>query len=121
MANRATSQPSSFAAPESERRTQARHPFPREAPFRLGNDIGTATVRDLSPGGIGLLIPCSVAPGETIAVELPEQSEDTWLLKRVQVVHATLKGPGHWLVGGVFVNRLNSKELRVLLGDQPGR
>jgi hypothetical protein len=97
-----------------DRRTLDRRTCAVEAPFRLGNHIGTLQVRDLSTGGVGLVVPRAVAPGHTLSVELPEPDGTTWHLKVLQVVHATARPDQSWLVGSVFQRALTAPELDLL-------
>jgi hypothetical protein len=71
-----------------------------------------ATVRDISAGGVGLLLPRRFEPGVLLAVELPEGCPAGSVLARV--AHATVRGGGEWLVGCQFLTPLDEDELGLL-------
>jgi hypothetical protein len=76
-----------------------------------------ARVRDVSGGGIGLLLRHRFRPGTFLSVELQGLAGDCRPLA-VRVVHATPFNPGDgpcWLVGCILLEPLGEDELRVLL------
>lgn len=103
---------------ESERRNRARYVCLREAPYRLGDEFGTAIVRDISTTGAGLLLPRQVVPGMTVSVELLDAPLQVWRLKLLQVVHVAQRSPDMWLVGSQFTKHLSGEELRRLLHQE---
>lgn len=115
MPSRKTPFPPLPRKPGPERRTQARHVCDIEAPYRLGDSFGTARLRDLSAGGVGLLLPRHVVPGGLLTVELRDRTHNSWRLKLLRVVHAAPQGPGCWKVGSAFTRRLTDAELAALL------
>lgn len=98
-----------------EQRQAVRQRYQREVPFRLGRELGTAQVRDLSHQGIGLLSPHAIPAGSILTVELPNQAQTFWQLKLVRVAHATPQPENGWLIGSRFCRALTEDELlRVL-------
>jgi hypothetical protein len=100
-----------------ERRASARHLCDFESSCRalLSGHASTwpATTRDISAGGLGLLLPRRFEPGVLLAVEVAVGREARSLL--VRVVHATPQAGGGWLVGCRFLTPLDESELRAIL------
>jgi hypothetical protein len=72
-------------------------------------------VRDVSAGGIGLVLSRRFEPGAGLVVELPNipgQPSETLLAR---VVHATPVANGYWALGCAFVRELTEHELQSLL------
>ena len=71
-----------------------------------------AQVLDVSRDGIGLALPCPVAPGTILGIDIPHRSwrRPRRLLKRV--VHTTALADGTWRVGCEFAFRLSESEFR---------
>jgi hypothetical protein len=73
------------------------------------------TIRDLSAGGVGLVLKRRFEVGSGLAIELPahgDRPEET-LLARVR--HATRLADGRWLLGCAFIRELNDDEVATLL------
>lgn len=83
---------------------------------RGGNELAwPAQIRDLSQGGMGLILNRRFEPGTGLAVEIPETDNypaDTLLAR---VVHATRQPHEKWLLGCAFVSPLSDDELQRLL------
>jgi hypothetical protein len=74
-------------------------------------------VRDVSAGGIGLLLRHRFRPGTYLQVEVHGAGGAARVLS-VRVVHATPVNPGEgacWLVGCIFLEPLGDDEVRALL------
>jgi hypothetical protein len=74
-----------------------------------------ARIRDISVGGVGLLLERRFERGTGLAVEIPatdSRAGDTLL---VRVVHATRFPEGQWLLGCVLISPLSEEELETLL------
>jgi hypothetical protein len=74
-------------------------------------------VRDVSAGGIGLLLRHRFRPGAFLTVEVQGPAGACRPLA-VRVVHATPVNPGDglcWLVGCILLEPLGEEELRALL------
>ena len=82
---------------------------------RAGHEYWKAALRDISPGGIGLLIDRPVASGSLVAVELFNRAEKYWHLKVTRVVHVTPSASGLWVAGNTFLQRLTDEEFDALL------
>jgi hypothetical protein len=74
-----------------------------------------AEVRDISVGGVGLVLRRRFERGTGLAIEIPGpdgQIADTLLAK---VVHVTTRRDGAWLLGCQFVSGLSDDEMQRLL------
>src|SRR5438128_11861643 len=78
---------------------------------RSDNDINwPATLRNISAGGIGLLLQRRFEPRTGLAVELPDL-DGSRVTVFVRVIHATPQGKGAWLLGCSFVTPLTDERL----------
>jgi len=73
-----------------------------------------ANVRDISAGGVGLLLQRRFEPRTGLAIELPDTDGSAYTVF-VRVVHATAKPGGQWLLGCQFVSPLPDERLKALL------
>ncbi len=73
----------------------------------------TATIRDISAGGIGLILNRRFEPGTVLRVKLPGVSKKRVYL--VRVVRVQAHSARTWLVGCVFPRRLSDDEVESLL------
>jgi hypothetical protein len=74
-----------------------------------------AKILNISPGGVGLLVPNRFAQGARLRVQLPGVSGAAGHGVVVRVVHALeLVGRG-WFLGCAFAKRLSDEEMRELL------
>jgi hypothetical protein len=103
--------------PERERRAWVRMPKDqrvschRPMPAALA-DAETAwmgTIRDISPGGIAVLLSRRVDPGTILNIEVCDK-------RAVRVCHAT-PDYGRWIIGCAFAWSLDPQELRRFLGE----
>jgi hypothetical protein len=103
--------------PGVERRASVRYPCGLASSCHTitsrREDAWTATVKDISRTGIGLLLGRRFEPGMILAVELPVEGVPQLLLARV--MHARSEGEGVWLIGCELVNPLAEDELKALL------
>jgi hypothetical protein len=77
-------------------------------------------VRDVSAGGIGLVMRHCFRPGTPLLVEVHGETGECCRVLPVRVVHATPINPGAgavWLVGCAFLDSLSEYELRLLLHE----
>src|SRR6266446_2241417 len=72
-----------------------------------------AMVRDISAGGIGLVLQRRFEPRTGLAIELPDADNSAFTVF-VRVVHATAQPGGHWLLGCQFVTPLSEERLNIL-------
>jgi hypothetical protein len=75
----------------------------------------TATVRDISQGGIRLSVSRRCEPGSLLHVAMPNPnpSESSALL--ACVVHVQNQVEGNWALGCSFIRELSNKEMRAFL------
>jgi serine/threonine protein kinase len=73
------------------------------------------TVRDLSVGGIGLLLARRFEPGTLLTVELRSSDRSLTRSLQIRVTHVKRSGRGRWFVGAAFTEKLGKEELRKLL------
>ena len=74
-----------------------------------------ARVTDLSPSGVGLVLPCPLAPPAIAAVQLAPGPFLSARAVVARVVHCQPLDDGSFQVGVEFDRRLSGDELRVLL------
>jgi hypothetical protein len=74
-----------------------------------------ARVLNISPGGIGLLLPCQFDKGTLLHFELPADSNQISDTLLVRVARVMEQSPGMWFLGCEFAHRLEDEELRALL------
>ncbi len=122
MAKRRTDGPAHNAAEGGrveERRAAPRIVIPRKAHCRLGLAgrpySWRARVRDISAGGVGLLLDFRFEPGTTLALELRHAKRRQTLPLSVQVKHASPLEDGEWLLGTAFERPLTEDEVQALL------
>jgi hypothetical protein len=77
-----------------------------------------ATIRDISTGGLKLLLNRRFERGSGLAIELPtEDGSTTTVLARVAHVHAAPEGG--WVLGCTFISELSDEEVRAVLNLDP--
>jgi hypothetical protein len=74
-----------------------------------------ARVLNISPGGIGLLLPCQFDRGTLLQFELPPDSQNTSRALLVRVARVVEQTPGMWFLGCEFAHQLEESELQSLL------
>ena len=103
----------------AERRDNARRPCGHVAFCRAHqpcDDIfWTALARDISPGGIRLVLGHRFEPGTLLAVELLSADQNTAREIAARVVHAKAELGSGWSIGCEFANRLSETDLAALL------
>jgi hypothetical protein len=109
------------AAKAAERRTYVRLASNLAVtcrPTRSSREVGwPGRVRDISQGGVGLLLRHRFRPGTLLAVELRAASGTLLRTVRVRVVHATavcVERMPCWLLGCAFEQPLSDHDLRAL-------
>jgi hypothetical protein len=87
---------------------------------RSDNDINwPATLRNISAGGIGLVLQRRFEPRTGLAVELPDL-DGSRVTVFVRVIHATPQANGGWLLGCSFVTPLTDERLSAILKGSSG-
>jgi hypothetical protein len=101
--------------PEDERRIWVRYPSTAEAVVKpMSNGVNTrlsARVRNVSRGGIGLLVNKEFRPGEMISLELPRSSEEETSTVLACVIHVNPAGEKQWSLGCTFSEELDEESL----------
>ncbi len=106
--------PGQAGEPE-ERRVRVRYPSGVRVHLQAQNGTGglrlSARVRDISLGGISLLVERPFEPGELLSIELPGPGGETRSTALACVVHATARGD-EWVVGCTFAHELTDADLQ---------
>jgi PilZ domain len=76
----------------------------------------SATVRDISQGGVRLQITRRYEPGASLAIELPTMMGQDNFTFFVKVIHVRPEQAGLWVHGCQFISPLSQDELKRLLG-----
>ncbi len=111
---------SSNLASVADRRATPRFPCSLETVCRLvatvPDDPWPAKVRNISLGGICLVLHRRLEPGTVLAVELQDSAHQR-IPRAVQMrVTSVAEYPsGGWICGGAFADKLSPDELRALL------
>jgi hypothetical protein len=74
-------------------------------------------VRDISVGGIALLLNHRFELGTALIVELSAKSKVASRPRPVRVVHVTPEKKGRWIIGCAFASILSADELQGFLQD----
>ena len=114
------SDPSALTPVPTDRRRWVRHPPPPAALARLQTAAGAAfepaAVRDLSAGGVGLVVAAPINPGRGVSVELFNAATQFRSLVVADVVYvAALVDSAGWILGCTFDRELSTGELKGLL------
>jgi hypothetical protein len=88
--------------------------FSQPGEGRLDHVWWPATVRNISPGGIGLVLSRPFEVGTLLAMELPSSTQSGGHKFFARVRHATPHRDG-WLLGCAFVTKLSPEEIAALL------
>ena len=84
---------------------------------RGGDDLKwEARVRDVSAGGLCLVLRRRFEPGASLAIEMPGTDQEPGSTVFARVVRVKAEGGGAWALGCKFVSVLGDDELRPLLG-----
>jgi hypothetical protein len=78
--------------------------------------LATAVVLDVSPLGVGLLVPAPLPPGALVSVILAKHSSLPAPARATRVVYCQEEPGGLYRVGGRFVTRLSDSEFQSLFG-----
>ena len=103
---------------ETDRRVWVRHPSTLETvlqPASNGDESRfSARVRNVSLGGISLLVNRAFAVGELLSVELPMVGGQSPGQVLTYVVHASAQPGGEWALGCTFARELSDDNLQAL-------
>jgi hypothetical protein len=75
----------------------------------------TATISDISLGGVRIVLPRRFEKGTGLAVELPGTDDREGTVVFVKVVHVKSLGNGAWALGCRFLSELSDDQLQSLL------
>jgi hypothetical protein len=102
--------------PDDERRVWVRHPSNVETLFAPAGtpeeEFQSARIRDVSQGGVNLLVPCAYEPGELLTVSLPSSEGHAPLTVLACVVHCHKLAEGEYALGCNFSQELSEEDLR---------
>ena len=109
-------------SPESatERRASARHACKLKICYDAvpaGRPDCIAIVRDLSAGGIGLMVNQAIPRGAHVTVQLCSETDGILFSKSLRVKYARSEAAGGWSIGGSFDKDLTKKEMKLLLNE----
>jgi hypothetical protein len=111
-------------SPTTERRAWVRLPCDLDTRCQSLADLakdkrGTGwlgRVRNISCGGIGLILRQRLDPETDLIIDLATQRGELRQL-RARVVHATLERNGQWITGCAFPSTLSEEELQRFVGE----
>jgi hypothetical protein len=84
----------------------------------VGDDFCLAKIRNISPGGVSLVVSRSFEAGTILTVDLIETKTNRFSRTlEVEVRYATEHPNGDWILGGQFLQPLTAEEVRIFLGD----
>src|SRR5262245_36123701 len=93
------------AGPHDERRAAPRHPCKLlsfcQPVNRSDEERWAGRLRDISVGGVGLVLKRRFEPGTLLRVEVPGASGEAPAVLWVRVVRQSARADGQWLVGCV--------------------
>lgn len=103
----------------AERRESIRYGINLETSGRLiaALDDGKcqARVRNISAGGISLVLSHGAEPDTVLSVQLLNRPTMFLCKVQVRVTYAVEHPTGDWILGGAFIEKLSEEELRALL------
>jgi c-di-GMP-binding flagellar brake protein YcgR len=106
----------SSVAVAEERRVWVRHPANLNATCQAAaaapGERLSAGVRNISQGGISLLLGSSFEPGEMLSIELPGAEEGNTYTVLACVVHVRPQNDDEWVVGCTFSRELGDEDLQ---------
>ena len=73
------------------------------------------TVRDISAGGVALVLNRRFEPGSLLIIDLSAKTKTASQPRPVRVVHATTERKGRWIIGCAFASPLSQEELQSIL------
>jgi c-di-GMP-binding flagellar brake protein YcgR len=101
---------------EEDRRMRARYPANVEVPCRPAGAAGAETlqarVRNISLGGINVIVNRHFKPGDLLSLELPAAEGQAPNEVLACVVHVTPRSAGEWSLGCNFSRELTDEDLR---------
>jgi hypothetical protein len=103
------------AGTEEDRRHWDRYPAEAATTVRPANSSDAtrypAKVRNISQGGINLLVDKEFDPGQLLSIDLPTADRQSHFSVLLCVVHVTQIGDKEWTLGGTFARELSEEDL----------
>src|SRR5437660_7179527 len=103
---------------DDERRVWIRYPSKAEATCQPAHpsdgDPLVARVRNISRGGINLVVKRWFEPGMLLSVQLPGETDQNGATILAYIVRATAKAGGEWVLGCTFATELSDADLKSL-------
>jgi PilZ domain len=87
--------------------------------WKRGGHKWTARLRDISAGGLCLILSRRFERGAGLAIEVPGVDADSQSTMLARVVHVRAEGGGLWALGCSFVSPLSDEELATLTRFAP--
>jgi hypothetical protein len=104
--------------PDQERRVWVRHPSSVEILFGPAGcpeeKLQSARIRDISRGGVKLLVPCAYQPGDLLTLALPSGAGRPALSVLACVIHCQKQDEGEYALGCSFSQELSEEDLAAL-------
>jgi c-di-GMP-binding flagellar brake protein YcgR len=110
---RLTGKPGSEKGREAEKRVWVRYPANLDATYQLAGNVErfSARVRDISRGGINLLVRRPLQAGELLSIELPAGADEPVQTVLACIVRVDDHEPGTWTLGCVFARELEDGDM----------
>jgi len=103
----------------AERREAIRYGISLETSGRLiadlENDQSQARVRNISAGGISLVLNHGIEPDTVLNVQLLNRPTMFLCKVQVRITYIVEHPSGDWILGGAFIDKLSEDDLRALL------
>lgn len=103
----------------AERREAVRYGISLETSCRLlamvQGEPHPVRVRNISAGGISLVLPHEVPTDTILEIELLNRPEMFLCKLQVRITYRVEHPTGDWILGGAFTRKLTDEELRLLL------
>jgi c-di-GMP-binding flagellar brake protein YcgR len=121
----AASEPISNAQVAEERRQSLRYnsdlmvSYCAFAEGATDNVAGQARLRDVSGGGINLVVDREFKPGELLSIQLPDNGKESATSVLACVVHVNAQGKQEWSVGCTFSGELSREDLQSFDANLP--
>lgn len=115
----------SFSEPATERRASTRQSCRLEVCLVTPGAAAekppcAAVLRDISAGGIGLLVHEAIPRGSVVTIQLHSETQGIVFRKSLRIKYARSEGAEGWSVGGSFEKPLTKKEMKQLLNGNAG-
>jgi c-di-GMP-binding flagellar brake protein YcgR len=100
---------------QEDRRAFDRYPAKAEINLHLANSSDPtrykAKLRNISRGGINVLVGREFDPGQLLSVELPAADKQSTFTVLVCIIHVAPAGEKEWSIGGTFARELSDEDL----------